>query len=466
MPRAPFAFSAYQNRALPVSAQRLINCYAEKQPQGAKGDIILLPTPGMDAFVTAGTGPIRGMVELAGLLIVVSGVEVYRVSFDGVATLIGTVENGGPVSLAVNSAQALIVVPESGRGWIATTSTVTAITDVDFPVATSATYIDGYFIVTEANTGDFHVSALDDGTTWNGDVANAERSPDNLVRALRVGSVLWLIGDKTTEIWSNQGASDFPFLQVSGAFIERGTAARFSAAARLGTLFWLGDDRVVYRSDNFSPTRISNHAIEQAIAGYAVVSDAVGGIYEQEGHVFYLLTFPTQGVTWVYDGKEGFWHERESEGYSGYRCQHFANFAGAAVGGDSSTGELYTLSPLAATEDGDRIIRVATGYPFHAESRRVFYSALVAEFERGASAYASTDPAGIDGNVWLTVSDDGGRTWGAERWRTLGFQGDYRGRVVWHRLGSARERVFRLQWSDPVRTVLIAAVFEYEPGQS
>jgi hypothetical protein len=460
MPRVPFAWNSYRHRSLPISAQRLINVFAEKQPPGSKAEIVLLPTPGLVEFATCGSGQVRGFIEMAGLFYVVSGPAVYKVSATGTATLVGSLTAGGPVTMAQNGTQCLIVVPETGEGFVATSSSVTLISDIDFPLASSCTFLDGYFIVSEKDTGAFHLSALGDATDWPGDTQEAERSPDNLVRIIRVGSVLWLIGETSTEIWSNVGAADFPLAQVSGAYIDRGCASRDSVDERLGTVFWLGDDRVIYRSDNFQPVRISNHAIEQAIAGYARVSDAQGSIYEQEGHIFYCLTFPLAEATWVYDTATGFWHERASEGRSNYRCGTLGNFAGAAIGGDLVDGRLYTLNPTVSTEDGDVIIRTATGTPFFADNKRVFYSRFDAEFERGASAYAE----GINGEVFLTTSDDGGRTWSNERWRPLGFVGEYRPRVQWHRLGSARERVFRLQWSDDVRTALIAVNLDVEAG--
>ena len=64
----------------------------------------------------------------------------------------------------------------------------------------------------------------------------------------------------------------------------------------------------------------------------------------------------------------------------------------------------------------------------------------------------------------INRSDDGGRTWSNERWATLGRQGRYRTQLRWGRLGAARNRVFRLSMSDPVRTALIAADIEAEVG--
>jgi len=492
--RLPFAVMSYRHRSLPVSAQRLINWFCEKQPPGAKADLVLLPTPGLARFVTIGDGPIRGFAEMAGNLYVVSGRKVFKVTGAGVATELtaagNLISDGDAVTMAENGTQMVIVTPEDGKGWIATSTTFAEITDVDFPTASSVTCMDGFHVVTEANATKFYISALNDATSWDAlDYASAEGSPDNLICAIRVGLQLWLFGERSTEIWGNSGAADFPFERVSGAFVERGCIARDSVASQLGTVFWLGEDRVVYRSDGFQPVRISTHAIEQAIAGYSVITDAVGSVYEQEGHVFYALSFPTAGETFVYDLSTQLWHERESEGYGTWRCVHSGKFGSVAIGGDALDGRLYLINPTRADEDGAKIIRTATGNCFHSDNKRVVYTRLSAEFEAGAgntlAAQATlgetdlerlteagdvriteggdtriTSRVPIDlpfsGTVMLSISDDGGRNWSSERWRNFGAVGDTKRRVEWRRLGSARERVFRLQLSDPARTALIA----------
>jgi hypothetical protein len=48
------------------------------------------------------------------------------------------------------------------------------------------------------------------------------------------------------------------------------------------------------------------------------------------------------------------------------------------------------------------------------------------------------------GPVLLQWSDDGGRTYNAGRTMSAGVAGDYRHRVFTTRLGSFRERVFRI----------------------
>ena len=47
-------------------------------------------------------------------------------------------------------------------------------------------------------------------------------------------------------------------------------------------------------------------------------------------------------------------------------------------------------------------------------------------------AVVATDP-----QIMLSVSRDGGRTYGSEKWRPFGALGKYRNRIIWRRLGRA-----------------------------
>jgi len=464
--RIPFALQSYRHRDLQVSAQRIINFFPEAQPADAKARVVLLPTPGLATFVAIAAGPVRGMREMNGALFVVVGTGVFRVTVARTVTFLGLIADGGPVTMDHNGTQMAICTPDTGQGWVATTSTVTQITDPDFVGVSSVACVDGYMVWSRSNSTQFVISALRDALAYDAlDFASAEGSPDNLVAVRRVGRELWLFGESSIEIWNNVGAADFPFLRISGAFIERGCAARNSIASRLGVPFWLGEDRVVYRGEGFTaPTRISTHAIEQQIGGYATVSDARGWVYEQEGHVFYVLTFPSAGETWVYDLSTGLWHERESEGFATWRCVTGANVFGGviAAGQDTEGASLFVIDPTSSTEDGAQIIRTATGTCIHSEGRPVTFTRLQAEFRTGVGL---PNGQGSNPQAFLSWSDDGGNTWSDEVWRTLGAVGGYRTEVEWNRLGRGRERVFRLQIADPVRAALLAVNVEAEPGE-
>lgn len=464
MPRLPWALQSYKHRHLPISAQQIINLFPEQEPRDTAAPVVLLPTPGVRVFTTLQTGPIRGRHVLGPYLYCVSGLYLYRVDVVGSVTVLGVVGGSGPVDIDDNGAQMGIAVPESGQLFYYTPATgvLAQVTDTDFVGAVSIACLGGYTICVRPDSNVFAWSSVGDMSAWDAlDFSSAEASSDNIVRGKRVNEQLWLFGERTIEVWTTTSSADAPFQRLNGAFIERGTSARFSYASRLSVPYWLGDDRVVYRGDNTTPTRISNHAIEQAIGGYASVADARGFIYEQEGHVFYCLTFPSGGDTWVYDAATQAWHERESEPdvYGGcWRCLDAGAFAGAVISGDLTNARLYVIDPTIYTEAGDEIIRVATGAPFINEGKRLAFSEVEAVLQTGVGLPSGQ---GSDPLCWLTFSDDGGQTWSNDKQAAMGRMGQYRVRVRFQRLGSARERVFRLQWSDPVGTALIAANVTY-----
>jgi hypothetical protein len=63
-----------------------------------------------------------------------------------------------------------------------------------------------------------------------------------------------------------------------------------------------------------------------------------------------------------------------------------------------------------------------------------------------------------DRKVQLSYSDDGARNWSNWRERSLGETGEYAKRVRFNRLGSFRNRVYRVRVSSPVKRDLLGAV--------
>ena len=98
--------------------------------------------------------------------------------------------------------------------------------------------------------GQWFISALYDSATINAlQFATAESKPDPLLRVMVINRELWLFGSASIEPWQDSGASPFPFTRITGAVMDRGTAAALSPANLTGTAFWLGDDRGRLRHD-------------------------------------------------------------------------------------------------------------------------------------------------------------------------------------------------------------------------
>ena len=456
--RIPLAAESYQARSRPLSAQRLVNLYPERAPDAAKTPLVLFGTPGLKLFATAGTGPIRCSYVMAGTLYVVSDTEFYSIDTAGTATLIDSITGSGAAGMDDNGSELVIV--SGGNGWVYDGSTLTQIGDKHFPSVSSVTFLDGYHIFSKSNSGQFVISAFYDPTVYEAlDFATAEADPDHLVRVLTDHQELWLFGEKTTEIWYNSGAAAFPFERIAGAFIERGCAAVNSVAKMDNSVFWLGDDLIVYRAEEYTPQRISTHPIEGAIATFATPSVAEGWTYIQDGHLFYVLTF--EEATFVYDAASGLWHERQSYGLNRWRATCGTYACAKTLVGDYDNGNVYELDLNTYQDNGGTIMRTAISPPIHADTSRATMSRFQIEVESGSGL---TTGQGSDPQAMLSWSDDGGRFFGNEHWASMGAIGEYKRRVIWRRLGHFRERIMKVEISDPIKVAIIAADADTQVG--
>jgi len=89
-----------------------------------------------------------------------------------------------------------------------------------------------------------------------------------------------------------------------------------------------------------------------------VTSDAIGYTYSQAGHEFYMLTFPTEDVTWCFDLASQLWHRRAWRDpvtgiYHRHRSNCCAVFGDDIIVGDFENGKIYKLSQSVYTDDGD-----------------------------------------------------------------------------------------------------------------
>lgn len=465
--RVPLALQSYRDESLPVSAQDVINMMAEKHPEDAKARVTLMPTPGLDLFASLPAGPIRGMAQLKERLLVVAGPVVCTVSVTGAFVALGVIDNGGPVRMAASIDEMVIVVPETRRAWIATNSTLTEITSEDFEGAVDVVHLDGFHIFVKPDSATAFGSALNDASTYDGlAFVTAEGSSDNLLAVRRLGTSLVMMGERSVELFSNVGGENpLPFERIPGAYLDRGTAAPQSCAVIAETMFYLGQNRQVYALNNLTPTPIAGPAIVKAFDSYTTVNDAIGWCYEQRSHTFYVLTFPSAGETWVYDTTTQVWHKRESEPtrYRGiWRCWVGGAFGGAVIAGDAVDGRLYRLNPARYDEAGDTIIRTAVGMPMHREGKRLTFWHLHLECEMGIGIPSGQ---GSQPECWLSHSDDGGQTFSNQQSRNLGPIGQRLKRAEWHRLGMSRDRVFKVEYSDPVPLVITAVNVEADAEQ-
>jgi hypothetical protein len=467
--KTPILGSAYVARSVNAADNRMVNLYPEIVPEGGKEAAFLQRAPGLRLLATVGTGPIRGLNSFDGNLYVVSGEQLYKVDATYVITLLGTVSGASaPVSMANNGNQLFVACNGPSYVYNSTTNVFGAITDPDFPGALTVSYLDGYFVFIEPNSQKVWVTALNDPTSIDPlDFASAEGDPDNLVSSIVDHSQVWLFGTSSVEVWYNSGNADFPLQRIEGAFNEIGCAATFSVAKLDNSLFWLGRDArgqgIIYRANGYTGQRVSTHAIEWQIQQYADMSDAVAYTYQQDGHSFYVLNFPSANATWVYDASTQAWHERAgwvNGSFMRHRgnCQTFFNQT--ITVGDYQNGNIYAFDMEVYT-DYDRVqkwLRTWRALPTgQNDLKRTAQHSLQLDCESGTGLVSGQ---GSDPQVMLRWSDDAGHTWSHEHWAPMGAIGQYGRRVFWRRMGMTtklRDRVYEASGTDPVKLTIVGA---------
>lgn len=389
---APVIGGAYSDDAKAWACQDTVNyipVMAERP--GGRSPTMLRGVPGMRTFCITGSGkPIRGARNVEGLLLVVAGTTLYRVSTLGAATSIGTIPGVGRVSMSHNQIaggnEVAIANGQSGYVYNTVTGTLAQITDEGFPGAISFDFIDGYITGIEpARRFAFH-SNLAAATDYNTlDRYEAEGSPDKLVGQIVDHREWWLFSERTIEPFINTGTATNTFQRASNTMIEVGCASGASIVQMDSSVFWVGNDGIVYRANGYTPQRISTSALEQALSR-CNLAQCFAFTFEDRGHKIYYLTCP-DGQTWGYDAATGEWHRRQSEGLTRWRINTLTKWNGVWIAGDYTNGKLYELNWDIQDEDHAVLERRRITGVLSDNQNRVTVDGVALVFDTGTNAF-------------------------------------------------------------------------------
>lgn len=474
-----FVGPTYVSQSITADAEDVMNWYVETiRAPYATARTALYPTPGVESIGVAVAGPGRAHSYIDSREFAVVGAQFVEYTVTGgIPTVRGTVAtDGNPATISYNGdGGGQVFITSGGNGYLFTLATnVFASIAALAGKATIGDQLDGYFLALDSATSTLYISDLLDGSTWD-PTQFAQRSiaSDPWISMKVANRYIYLFGTETSEVWYDAGAFPFPFQpHPSGSLIQYGCGAAFSPEVVTGTVVWLSatssGEGAVLRISGFTPETISTYPIQVAFNGYSTLADAVGDTYDDLGHTFYILTFPTASATWVWDAQENLWHKRgtwisEDNQYIAWRPLYHAFAFGEHRMLDIETANLYRMSSDTATDvldsDGNaRLIRRYRRAPaLIFENERLFFAKFELLLETGLGLVTGQ---GSDPQVMMRHSNDGGYTWSQERWRTAGAIGRYGTRCEWYRCGSGRRRVFEVTVTDPIPWRLIGAFID------
>ncbi len=468
-----FIGSSYQSAAVTADAELTMNWYVEElESPYAPVRMALYPTPGVVEIASATSGAGRAHFYMNGREFAVIGTALVEIDNAGTLTTRGTVAlDANPATISSNGdGGGELFITSGSNGYIFTlaTNTLTQVAALNGK-AIMGDHLDGYFLAID-NNSTLYISALLDGLTWATGVDFAQRSaaPDRWIAMVVAQSFVWLLGQLTSEVWYNSGAS-FPFTKHPSGLLRYGCAARFSVDIVDEGLTWLstadkGGYEVV-RATGFKPEAISTYPLEREIGDYTRVDDAVADVYMERGHTFYLISFPSESVTHCWDLETRQWHgrgtwEATENRYAAWRPRWHAFAFGEHRMLDADGGGVYRMSSeLAMDVDDMPIRRLRRAAAMVAENRLVLYPGFEVDLEVGLG----TSGQGEAPVIMARWSNDGGKTWGPEQMRRAGKTGEFGRRARWNRTGAGRRRVFEVSVSDPIPWRLTGAFLTPEP---
>jgi len=422
--------------------------------------------------VTAGavvTGSIAGTTltvtaVTSGTLAAGMTIQGAGVTANTIITALGT-GTGGAGTYTVNFSQTIASRTLYGLNW-----SVLPSTDGAFTGGTNVDIVDNFFVYNNPGTQQFGASAVLSPISPALSFASKDGAPDDLVTLIVDHREIYLLGETSSEVWVDQGTSPFPFQRIPGTSTQHGIAAPFSVA-RLGNSFaYLSKNNrgtaQIVQMNGYVPQRISTHAVENSLTGQTI-NNAIAWTYQLEGHEVYVISFPSIQLTWCYDVASGMWHKwlytNNLGQYERCRGNCAAVFQGYVLVGDYANGKIYHLDKTIYTDDGQNIKRLRRAPHLVTDFQRQYFEELQIQFQPGVGLVTGT---GENPQAMLRWSNDGGSTWSNEYWTSIGRIGRYLNRAIWRRLGMARDRVFEVVVTDPVKCVIVSANLKASGGEN
>lgn len=337
--------------------------------------------------------------------------------------------------------------------------------------------------------------------------------PGNIVACRTLHRRLFLFSEFFTEVWENAGTgTNLPVRRNNSLLMEVGTPAIGSIAVGFDIMIFLSQSRdglgSVSMVKGTQDVPISNRALDFQLSQYAAsqqISDCEGFLIKENGLIFYRMNFTAANHTYVYDvtlsdpsqedGK--LWHEEEVLNGDRHPAQTHAYFNGINYVGHYSMPILYVMDSQTFTNDGESIRRMRIGkaivpptyqrlridrfqldllqgnvagipdFTFELDLATEDGDLLLTENDFNIELEQSLVPPVDAGTpyVFLSISRDGGQTYGYIIKSPMGEVGERTFRTVWRKLGTIpRGQAFvpKIEFFNRIPIIILGASWNFE----
>jgi len=440
----------HENRSRVVSVQNTTNMYMQVNQYSDK-PVSLQSFPGQKLASSVDGDNERGCHVMNGQAYRVVDNSLYRVDSSNSHAQKGVI-TGNDRCIFADDGDNLVIVSDKVYVYTESTNSFQENTNVNLVDVLSVGIINNQFIYTTpllsfmSSPGDpFDVSGLDG--------IGAESNPDRLVRDYPFNQTIYRFGVETLEPWYNSGVGSPPIDRIDGQQKNIGIGAIHSVANTDDYVYWLGDDKSVYRIRGNTEEKVSDDALSNFIERASKIDDAIGFTLTIQGQDFYILTFPAANRTFALNsalGQQGWFNLSSTTQNSAYSATSSISVYGRTY--VANKGKWLTLELDEYTQDSDVTLRRRTtgelqAKDFSLNSDSMVMSRLTLDVEQGVGLVTGQ---GSVPRIMVEVSIDSGRSFPHVAWMELGRLGEHTLRTEVDLIARGQSFIFRLNMSDPV----------------
>lgn len=390
-------------------------------------------------------------------MIAVFGNVVYVITdFLGVRK-IGTLDStAGPVHITENFNQE-IAIEDGNKIYIYNygNSTFSKPT-IDF-VPVYIDFQDSYFIAT-ANNGKWYLSDPNNGLIWSPLQNQSLQTKADILQAAKVlDRQLWIMGEKVSELWQDQGLQLFPYVRQNSIAIDYGVLSRETIAEGFGMLVWLAKNEksnpALVVTTGGKPQKFSTEGLDFKLAELKNPEDSQGFLFQQDGHIFYQICFPSDNFSIVYDFNTQMFYTVTDECRNYHIAKQVVLFNNKLYFISFNDSKIYEMSTDLTTYDGKEIPRIRVTKHYRLLNNETFIvNRLNVQMEQGANDTVS--------KVDLSISKDDGVTFGNIVTKLLNPPGVRRGQIDFWRMGQSDSFTFQFRFWGKDRFVVTGATMD------
>lgn len=431
-------------------------------------DKCMVPYPG---YATIGAFPFGGQARalfesnLGNFCIGVCGNRAYRIdSFAPFSiTSIGTLNTGtGFVEIRENGASQ-VVISDFTSYYVYDYSVLPVTFEVYDPGVTPGSIEEalGYIFLTAQDSNTFIYTRPNNAKSFPL-TSTGSLGSDRIVGFANLKDWIFVFGKNTTKAWRTLGTLLNPFQLDASQVWQYGCLNSASISSKYDLICWIGindggNAGIIASIGGKYPVEISTDGISFLMSQLNAPQDCSGFLWQQDGHIFYQVTFYSDKLCLVYDFTNKSFFYATDENLNIHIAKNVINFENKFYFISFINASVYEIGSNFESYDGAIIPRIRVTKPLRLKTYKLFrIKKLEVIAEQGIGNTDPDRPMCMD----VSFSKNGGNYFTSPRRVYFANQNNFKWVTRVFKIGAARDICFQFSFIGPGRFVIIGADLE------